>query len=477
MNFKRVHYINILENIYKHLILLIFPILRGIFSYKQGFVEWFKGTWFDLVVIILIVAIGLIKWASFRYMVTKKGIFIKKGLLLKIDKFVAFKDISSLTLEKPFYYKPIDAVRLDADTDCGSKRVSDVYLILKEQDCMEIASNISKNLVKNNNIKRSYSPSILHITLLSIITSNSLSGVIFISTLTLHLGNLIGLEFQDQIVNQITSMAQAFAVGISPTTALIAYLIILGWVISFISNILRHKGFTVSRCNENINIKSGVFTKRSYFFATKKINLVEIKQSLITKLLGFFSIFIHISGYGKKKDELSILIPCTSKKNISTNISMLLPSVQIKKKQIKPLGRYFTKFITTPFWNIVLVLALFVALYYIYPGFENTIAFLGIMFQIPFVWILIIKIIAFFHTGIAKDDNDVYTFYTTRIYSIYTVILPKEKITKIDIRQNIFQILDNCCDVIIFSYSEGKKKTTLKNLQMDQVYDILSINH
>lgn len=64
------HPIKILRYSAKNLWLLIFPLLRSLRFYPfslQNFVEWGAGAWFDLLVALLILGFGALRWYCCSY--------------------------------------------------------------------------------------------------------------------------------------------------------------------------------------------------------------------------------------------------------------------------------------------------------------------------------------------------------------------------------------------------------------------------
>lgn len=472
---NRLHSINILENIYKYLLLLIFPIIRGLVTIQHGFSQWLSGAWFDIVIVSIIIAVGYIKWISFQYFVYNNALLIKKGIIFKKEEIVFFDDISSAIITYPFFYLPIRAVHLIIDTDCGKSKKFDVYLTLNQIDAMIIMNKVNKDIIDSDNLKKIYSPKILYIAILSLVTSNSTTGVLFLATLISQSGKILGQEIQNQIIDSLTNIAKFLAFGLPPTGAIITYIILIGWVVSFILNLLKNKGFTVSRINENITIKNGLVIKNFYRFTLKKINLIEVHQSLTTKFFGFLSIMIRISGYGKNKNELAIFIPSADKLEAMRNLNILIPEINIVKKQIKPKFKTFMRFMIPPLNLILAVFVIFIIILIVNPEFNQSITFIGIMAQIPCIWWLIVKITSFFHTGIGYKDNN-YTLYSTYGYRILTRAVSKNKIVKLEFRQSMFQKMSDCCDVVVYVYSEKKYRIVIPNLNTEQAVEMFEFS-
>ena len=62
--------------------------------------------------------------------------------------------------------------------------------------------------------------------------------------------------------------------------------------------------------------------------------------------------------------------------------------------------------------------------------------------------------------------------YTKRLL-FCRVSMPREKVSKIVYRQNLLQKSTGCCDVIIYTYSEGTKRHIIRNLNQTEVQELL----
>lgn len=471
---KRPHPINILENTTKYFYLLLLPLLRGLIFSHGDFTTWLKGAWFDLLIVSAILAMGILRWAFTRYQFDADGIYIKRGLFYTQRCFLSYRKLAMVYLEYPYYFRPFRAVRLKADTDGGYMHTTDFSVTMGRKAACELFSLSQSVLRPEEGIRKVYHPRWFYVAILSLITSNTLSGVLFASAFISQSGNLLGQEFEELLFDRLTTLARVLAFGLPPAAALIAYVILGGWLISFLMNVLRHIKFYVTRQGENLEIRTGVITPRWYSIHAGHINLIEIRQSLTTKLLGFYTAFIHCAGYGKQKNELSVLIPAADKYEAKRNLKLLLPEIPLVKKRYKPKLRTLSRFLIPPVSIILVVFAVFGLLYLFFPQFRSLTLFIGIMAEIPGVWWLFVKIVSFLHTGIGKE-NGVYTFYYTYAYAFFTTSIPETKISSLQCRQSAFQKMADCCDVIILSYSEGKKRLVVPNINVKEANKLFNI--
>lgn len=208
--------------------------------------------------------------------------------------------------------------------------------------------------------------------------------------------------------------------------AILAFTILGGWLISFLRNLVRHLRFSAVRQGGSLEIRSGLFTRRIFDITVERINLVETQQNLLTKTLGLYSAFIHANGYGKKKDELSVLMPSCDKAELRGNLALLLPEFPLCKPKLKPRLRYLSRFLIPPLVLITAVSILCMGAWRLFPSMHSIILYLGIMALIPCVWFLLVKIVSFFHTGIGVKGH-VFTLRYSYGYRFKTVIVPTER--------------------------------------------------
>lgn len=475
MDYKHPHPVNILENTSRFFLLLLLPVLRGLLLSRAGFAAWLAGAWFDLLIIFGILGLGFVKWYFSAYKTAENGIYIRRGILLKQNRFIPYARLATVTLEKPFYLMPFRAVHVKADTDAGNPAVPDFTITMRKNDALDlIACSQVPFQQDNKGLRRVYHPRGMYVAILSLLTSNTLTGVLFFSAFISQSGNLLGQEFEARIVDSLTSLAKLLAFGVPPVAAILAYIILGGWLISFVMNLIRHKGFTVVRKEDVLDITTGIFIPRRYSIAVKRVNLIEIHQSLTTKLFGFYSVFIHSSGYGKQKNELSVLIPAADEFEAHRNLKMLLPEIPLGRKQVGPKLRTLSRFLIPPLGFIFGFFAFFGLAYWLFESFREVILFVGIMAELPSLWWLLLKIVSFFHTGIGKK-GDVYTFSYTYAFGIFTVAVPARRISKIMFRQSLFQKMADCCDVVIYSYAEGKKRLVVPNINTKDAHDMFGV--
>ena len=100
------------------------------------------------------------------------------------------------------------------------------------------------------------------------------------------------------------------------------------------------------------------------------------------------------------------------------------------------------------------------------------IIFAGIIFIIPAVWLLIVKIVSHYTTGIGFFDN-ILTLKYCKMYEFHTALIPIGKISMVKINQSIFQIPTNNCTLVIYTNAEKTMYHTVKYLPYDHAMEFL----
>lgn len=479
MKFNRSHPINIIEKTSRFLILLALPVLRAVISgalaiiqgdigIVQWLYEWASGSWFDILVVFIIIFLGFFSWVRYVYKLSEDGILIRQGFIFPLNRFISYQKISVITIENTYYLRPFKAAKLSADTDGGSKKHPDFEITMRRKQVDELIKLTQNAIVRKNTLKKVYLPKNFHILVLSFLSSNSLTGVLFIYALVAGATKIFGQVVEDMVLEQLTFYASFFASDTMPLmTAVLTFLLIFGWLISFSKNLVRHLKFSAIRQGGLINIKSGVFTKHEYYIATQRINLVELRQNIVTKTFGLYTTLIHSNGYGKKKDELSILMPAGSNYDITENLKLLVPEIPFDERKIKPKVKYIVRILTPTTFAILATSYFTKQLVEYYPDFSQFISYVGTMFSAWFGLYFVVKVISFFHTGIGVNNKS-YTLYYTKGLQILTIAVPKKRIVKTRIKRTFFQLKAGSCDVIFYTSSEGTLRHKVANMNYNE---------
>ncbi len=467
------HAVSVIDNIYKLIPLLILPLLRGFLSaLRGGLYAWISGAWVDILVVLVILEFSFLSYRSIKLEIDDDEITFSRGILKLQTTKIKRDKTCTVSIKKPWYYRPFKVSYLKIDTIAGNKNKSDIKIALSDEDALSVLSLFDKKENPDNALSVEYSPRLSYIMLLCAILSNSFAGVAIVATAISQSGDILGETIENRVFGTLTNLAKTLSFGIPPAAAVIGYIIVFGWLIAFFINFLRHRNFTLRRHQNTLLIRGGTPTERFYSLKVSEINFVTLRQSLATKLLRLYSVFAHCSGFGKKSEDIGAITPAVKKKDFDNTLKMILPEFYLSKITLRPNNWAIFKFVLDPLYPCALIPFVIYLLIKQFPLWSDFLGFIGVMAMIPSYWFLGVRIADFLTSGIGADEKSVTVKYS-KGFSLLTVIIPREKITSVVFRQSLIQRTDNSCDVFIFTRGEDKTRHHIKNLNLDEIKGIL----
>lgn len=216
----REHPIKILRYSAKNLWLLIFPLLRSLRFYPfslQKLIDWGAGAWFDLLVALLILGIGTLRWHACTYYFDEVSIRSQSGILLRRGTEIPLERIASTVEEHPFYLRPLRAACLQISTAAGAVPEADMHLTLYLRDLHRLRQHIP--VLQNGSTGAvAYHTPAWRMLLFSALFSSSFSGAIYIATICFQGGRITSdlvKQFQaQQILEDATDKASTAFHGV-----------------------------------------------------------------------------------------------------------------------------------------------------------------------------------------------------------------------------------------------------------------------
>lgn len=475
------HPLKILKHSVKNVWLLIFPILRGIRSASldfDAFYTWIRGAWFDLIILILFIGFGYFRWLFTWYRFDKNHIRLMNGVFIKTVNSIPYKNISTVTSQYSFYLRPLKAARVSIDTCAGNFGTVNMSLLVKRKDLKMLQKRFPEMRLKGRKIFE-FKPKWYTIVFFSFIFSSSLSGVVYLATFIFQAGRIVSdlmqMELSNvfEIANNVSeNVSTRVSVEIPPAALILGFVLIGTWLFSFISNILRYSGFFMKKDVHILRVVSGVLTKRIYHIMPQKINYVDVRQSLFMKIFGISSVNISCSGYGRSKYELPVLLPILTKNQTNKALDLLDFNKQLTDRSVKPERLSLWSYISIPtYFGVGIPLAAYIASGY-FPGISHILFSISVLAEIPLIWLIVVKIVAHFTTGITVEDNFCCIRYS-RFYAFHTILADKSKLVKIQIFQDVIDEKIGRCRMDFYFNSELTKVNKVKGIKIGDAKKII----
>lgn len=488
---KRQHPAALISYTSKNFWLLLIPLVRGLAMLRFDFARWAAGAQWDILAVTFMIAIAVLRWYFTKYEITDDGIKFEHGVFVHAYTELSCDKICAVTTEENPYYRSLGMVRAYIDTDAasGRRKSADISVLMTRTERARLFNLLADKLSEGRKgFNYQYKVSSPGLIVFSLLFSSAISGTILLTTILSGGADIIGEKLENDFAKAVNDLSDAVASfadkiisGISPAGIAISIIIGIGFLISFISNVLRHINFTASRKGRCIIISAGVIVKRMYCINSDRINMADMRQNLLMKLFRMNSVHVSCTGYGKRKNEIPVFVPISSKRTLfggriadesSGAIDMLLPGFPQCEDYISPSLFYAWRFIWPPALLILGVLAAGLAALLCFPQWHSLIAFLTAMLEIPSVWLLFVKACAYYTNGINIKGRSICAKYNSG-YDFHTLTVPLERVAEIRICQSFFQKMNNSCDVVIYTAAEYIGSHRVRSLPLNEVRELL----
>jgi uncharacterized membrane protein YdbT with pleckstrin-like domain len=457
--------------------LLLIPILRRLIAYNFDIIEWISWGLWDLLLLTLLAGIVMLQYFTFRYKFTENELIVKNNFIIRSNFKVNFNNISLLSSRETFWSRPFKAVKLQIESEAKSafnrRKASDVVIITDKMTAERVLERFKKGNSKKQNVSYKNPRSMLF--LYSILFSSAYSGGIYILILLYQSADIIsdtlGIYYSD-ILMRFRAVAENIVEGVSDGLIFIIVISACGYLYSFLSNILRLQNYRLTM-GKLIEIKGGFFSRWSFYINRDYVNYTDIRQNMIMKIFGLYSINIGCTGYGRR--EIPVFIPITELPKGGVGPLMFLPKTETVLLQSEPKYKTAkTSFFKLTWFAGVLIIGFAVGFFILQnalPNFTRLYLFLLIMAEIPSVLYLAACITEYLTGGITYADRHFAVFYRKGL-SEHMVIIPINKVSTIRERKTFFGNRHKISNITIITCGEKGVKHTARSVKSFEL-DIL----
>lgn len=474
---SRTHPIAIYLYIYRFLYLLLIPLMRGLVAaLTGGLLRWLSGAWIDLLILCLILLLAYQKWNHFQYHMDKSGIYYTTGIFYQQKIYIPMERICTLSTQQPLWMRPLHLVRLRIDTLARKPDKADLSMYLRRAEADRFMELRRQPVALRGDIEARCKPRTLDIVFLSIFTSNSFIGILLTATFISQAGKILGQDLYALLTDLLHKIAAGLellsalftlAFRLPPIAMGLAAVLLGGWFVAFLLTLLQTKDLTTARTKDTLYITGGIITKKEYSVNFSDICFIDIRQSLLTRFLRLYSVFLNAIGTGKERSDIRAIVPFSTRRRCDTQLQLLLPEYRSTPRMLKPNAGAIMKFLIDPLLPCLLIPLGTLLILHLLPAWESFFRFAGIMLSLPAYWFLGVRLLDYFSSGISKSGN-YFTIRYSQSYYLHTVVFSKDNIALIQIRQSILQRPDAKCDLKVFTRSEGRSIHHVRNLSWDK---------
>ncbi len=474
----REHPLRIIRYSIRNIWLLVFPLLRSIFSLRaapEAFLHWTYGTWFDLLILLLILGFGWLRWYFRIFSIENGDLCVREGIFFRQIRCLPSERLSALTLEYAFWLKPVGGVYLYADTASGVPHTSDLRLLLRSRDAERFRRVLPKmQPASRHGCRQRVRP--WRILLFSVIFSSSFSGAVYTAAFWVQGGRITrDLLEEFGIPQRLGAVSEELArrlYGIPPAAVTIGIVILSTWLLSFVNNLLRYGSFYMETDRRMLFVRSGILTKRSFFLHSDKINFIDIRQNLLTKLCRMFSLAINCPGYGSRRGAIPVCLPILKQDEIDATLPLLFPDAAMLPNTLRPALTAFWGYVWAPVLGVSAAIPAAVLCKRLIPAAEQLTGFLLVMVLIPLIWKIIVQIGALCTSGVSVTKTQICLRFC-RGFVFHTIIAGTGQLAAVRIHRNLWQLPFGKCNLVFYFRSEQRRRCVLRNVEYRRAVEMI----
>ncbi len=473
----RQHFVKIVWYTSKNLWLLAIPLTKHLIASRFDIVQWVRINWVDILSVSGIFALAIARWVFVSFRIEDDGIVAHTGLFGMVRTKVYYSQLTSASFCQAWYGRPFGAHTVFLETNAKTLSRAEVKLLISRKNAEKLYGYISN--VSAGRTRATYSPRKLHLVVFSLLFSSAFTGILLYGTFMFRLNKLVGTEMERQVlltvngeITKIDSQTLNLTKTVPRIILVIAGAVIGAWSISFITTLVRHWSFTVSRTDKQLLIKSGVFVKRRHIINRDRVNFCDLTQTLTMKIFKICSVTLDCTGYGKSRREISALVPITTYDNVNASLSMLVPELPRAKPEIKTGGANDVRiFVTLPALMCVIPTLIIQLLNRYFPNHNPDLNVLIAIITVPMIWLVIVKTAAAFNTSVGFDSEGCVLNYC-KWFRFHKVLLPKSNISMIRITRNPLQLITDKCNLLVYTTGEKRRPHRINFLQYSALREL-----
>lgn len=429
---RRLHPATIFFTLIKTFKELIFTIGISFFALKDfGLMYFLVGTCAIIAVILLF---NTLSWYKYTYWVEDAELRIEYGIFVRKKRYISKNRIQSIDLTQSVVHRLFKLVKVNIET-AGSGLGTEASLKAVKLQVGEALREELKTFQKANPLQdesaeevelNQPSEKITTKQLFLAGTTSGSIGILFVvmSIVFSDLGQYIPDDYYENTFQALIGST------ILIITFLVIILLLFMWLVGIAGTMIKYGNFTITKSKDELFITRGLLEKKQTTIPLRRIQALEINESLIRQPLRYVTVHAVVAGGSVKKDEnlSTILFPIMKRSEVDDFLDKFLPDYVSERANLKRLPAQAKRFYVIRS-TIVLIVAIIAMLFFI-PQF----------IWAPLVVLLVslgMGLLRYKDAGFRINQDQLTIRY--RILNRTTVILFHKRIQSFERKQHIFQ--------------------------------------
>ncbi|WP_181833268.1 PH domain-containing protein [Bacillus taeanensis] len=440
---ERLHPIAVVLSFGKSLKEMLIPLIFFLFV-NVGERAFFSLNSLAIVGVFLYIIIsGIVQWMMFHYYIENEELRIEYGVFVKKRRYIPKDRIQSINISSGLLQRMFGLVRVQIETAGGfDKAEAELAAVTKEkaavlQELLLVTPNNEGEALTAEKPKKIWKLSTKELFLASATSGGA--GVIFsfIAAFLSQFDQFIPAKYVSLFIERALASSIAFIAFFIFIAAL------LTWLFSIAGTILKFGGFTLSKNEKELQIKSGILEQKQLTIPLHRIQAVRIVEGILRQPFGFAALYVESAGGGGKEENYStVLYPLIRKKDVYSFLQEVLPEyaheANLYNLPRRAMIRYMLRF-SLPLFIIAVPVIIFVSH--------------------PYRWLALLPVIGGALLGYVQYKSAGWQLVSSHLYvsarklAKTTAIVKKQRVQALESKQSYFQKRKKLLTVSVFIMS------------------------
>lgn len=424
--------------------LWLFPLWRLVTAKPLPLREWLP-----IAVLLLYTTLRFFR-CRYRLCESKDGNFhsveVRQGIWLRHTTHLCAEDAASVEVECTPLLWVFGGRRVRISTT-GLRRRADVLLYLSRSDANRLFVTEPSTPRLRGSVWRTV--------VFAMSGSNAAVGLLSVSPLLRQMARSLR-DFITQTVTDTTG--NTVWSTLPPLLQTGGVLLLAGWAFSATRTFLRYVGFSATRTDDHLCLRSGWVTHRDIRIDCDKVMAFEVRQTLMMRILQVYTAVVTAAGYGRDVGARPVLIASADRDTLSRERHRLLPPFSDTPHDIlpcrAPLSYVGMPLLAFAVWCVTVL----------YGVWWRPLSIFGLFLC---AWWLLVRILGFRQAGYGQSDTVTQLHYP-RGLALHRVTVLNRAVDCLTVIRNPWQRYRGLCTIRVRCFGEKHRRHTVKGISYEK---------
>lgn len=456
----RLHPLAAISGMRRYVILLLIPLIRGLTAIGDGWMDWLRGTWIDLLALAAILLLGILRRHSSRILLSDGQLVFERGLFWKTRDVFFAETVSTVRVSTPWYLRPLRAQLVRPETRTPPL-FSAPTMMIHAEDLRTLERLFLRT--RGDRIQTVVRPRPAAVAATAAATSSIVGGLTFTAALLSNTARYARETTADRILTTVFLFVRKRSLGLPPAVSITIATLLIAYLAAFLSNLSAYYRFTASRSQRALHVSGGLFTRSCFQTPIRQIESVDLRYGLISRRFAGISAYVNAAGLNDGTFAPA-LIPVGRLHETMHQLRRLLPELGsfACPIRVQPHSAW-RSYLLAPGIGLLLLIVGSAAASLLVPEMAGLIAFWAAMLSAAIVWMSLHRLHALWHSGVGVEADALCLRYG-RGFHFHRVRMQKQTIGSIRITQNRWQASHDLCTLHISEMSRRRRRHLVRSV-------------